>query len=346
MITTKLYYERGDVKLDGYTLYLTDTDKFSPEKLGLPGYCMNYTVFQNLSDSCLRNTVPGTIPQWKSIYVFPHCPYASNDIKAHYTVKRDADAGDYNVFVPIDRWKRYKTIQCLLYWPYRKVAVGSMTDSNEKKLLEIARDIFPDMSEYELKSCVVRDEYFYIYWLNDPKELYRKALDGDFKKPLVSFKQLDITNGNNLTLEVLKLVYHTVKNRDSNYDDIVTQLEMLNQYDWRNYPGTMFILTCLLQKYYKFKRMSGRSSNYNKTVREFLNITKCECITAADMEMAQSLLYYVMGFDGTRFVTLSNLLRKLDDLRLPADIFEGIFDSIVRISPRKIEEEKQNEELE
>lgn len=345
MITTKLYYENDLENIDGYTLYLTDTGCFSPENQKLPNYCINYTYFGKLADSNFCGTNSATVPQGKSVFMFPNCPYALNDIRAHYTIKRDADTGDCNVFVPAKNWKTHRLIYCLLAWPQKRIAIGSMGGSTEKDILNLARAMFPDMSESELSLYIAHNNSFYVFWLNDPKELYRKALDGDFKKPLVSMNQLDITNSNKLTLDVLQLVYHTVKKNES-YDDIITQLEMLNQYDWRKYPGTMFIFSILLSKHSKFYRMRKRSSNYNKVVQAFLKIQYTTCTTKEDIELAQSLLYYIMGFDGTIFVSFSNLRHKLDDAGLTPQIFESAFNSIVRVSPKKIEEESSNEELE
>lgn len=342
-MTTKLYYRDGNRCLNGYTLYLPINKIY---KGTLPDYCITSDTAGWLSmPENICDTSIGILPKGSSVYVFPDCKYASEDIRNHYKVKRDADTADYNVYNPIDLHKSwYLThthVETILYWPERFVAVGSNVERRD--LDELSKDILkfvPDMSEDDVANyrILFRDSFRTLYWPRDPKNMYMKVMDGAFKRPLVASEQLDITNENRLTADVLMLVYHTVYNtsRCDDKSNIVAQLNMLNQYDWRNYPGTISVFTAILSCKSAFYQMQRQHSKYNKVINEFL-AAKDACFTRQeDLELAQTFLYNLMEFDGVRFIRASDMLKRLDKFGIKEDVFEKVFDAVVKISPKKI----------
>ena len=345
-MTTKLYYQEyadGAVYLNGYTLYLPYN---VPCKYTLPDYCISSVIANKLADSeKICNTDIGVLPKGSSVHVLPNCRYAAEDIRKHYTIKRDADTGDYNVYSPLNLekcyWVKFIRVETILYWPARKIAIGTNTKNMDTK--QLAQDIIkfvPTMSPDEAKDFKIlfKDTYTTLYFPHDYKNVYAKVLDGVFKKPLVSSEQLDITNENQLSLDVLMLIYHTVDNtgKYSDKSNIVTQLNMLNQYNWRNYPGTMSVFKAILSIQPAFNKMQRQSSRYNKVINEFLTYRESSFWKQEDLELAQAFLYNLLGFDKVMFVRASDLDSKLRKYAIPPHIFEKVFDTIVKISPKRI----------
>ena len=345
-MTTKLYYQDcvdGAVCLNGYTLYLPYNVSC---RHTLPDYCVNSVVVNKLADSeRICDTSIGVLPKGSPIHVLPNCQYAAEDIRRHYTVKRIADTGDYNVYSPLNMnkcyWVKYIRVETVLYWPTKKIAIGTNTEKVD--IERLAQDILkfvPTMSSAETKDFKIlfKDTYMTLYFLHDYKNTYAKVLDGVFKKPLVSLEQIDITNENQLSLDVLMLVYHTIYNTGKFEDksNIVTQLNMLNQYNWRSYPGTMSVFTAILCGQSAFNQMRRQSSHYNKTINEFLTYKESSFWKQEDLELAQAFLHELLGFDKVMFVRASDLDNKLRKYAIPPHIFEKVFDTIVKISPKRI----------
>lgn len=343
-MTTKLYYKDTDINLYGYTLYIPFTVSRDEQKL--PGYCTNIGVNGLLAYSdLLCDTSIGTIPQKSQIYVFPNSKYAADDIRAHYSVKRDPDSGDFNVYSPINLLKSFwidsTRVETIIYWPSRKIALCTqIRRADMTSFCQTIRKCVPDMTEDEAAdyTTLVHDGGLWLYWLNDPKCMYQKVLDGTLKKPLVAPEQLDITNNNKLTIDVLMLLYQTALDtgRFSNKKNIVMQLNMLNQYDWRNYPGTIAVFKSILLTLPSIYKMTKQPSKYNKIVNEFLTPSDIHFRKQEDLELAQSFMYNLLGFDKVMFVRTSDLLERLQRNDIPITTFQTVFDAIVKISPKRI----------
>ncbi len=354
-MTTKLYYKDGTVVLDGFTFYLSGIRPLFRDRKNdgtVPDYCVNFKAKSTLCDDvtfCQKDL--GTIPQDSSIYIFPQCPYAAADVRAHYKVKRDIDSGDYNVFVPLLswHWKASVSVRTILYWPDRRIALG-LPDCyrNTKDCAGLIRNYVPDMSEDEAyANAQYLGNNIEVYWLNDPRGFYHRVLAKTLTKPLVSVTQLNITNNNKLTSDVLQLVYETIRttSKYSIKENIVVQLNLLNQYNWREYPGTMTVFSQVCHYCDSFTEMWRTSSKYSKPVRELLKIPMGTFSTQKDLELAQTFLYSILQFRGTRFVKTSDLAAKCRNIGLSLPVFEQVFDSITKVSPKRIEE-NGNEELE
>ena len=172
------------------------------------------------------------------IYVAPDCPYATNDIRNHYKIKRGIDSGECNVISVLS----FKTS----YW----MSIYSTVACLEEKTL-----FFFDYTPcYNCPSYVI--EYFgytpkkvkiingRIAFAKTSKpmpEVITKLLKGELKKPYVFAHQLILNNPNPVTEDTFT-VFETVARRlDSpkNEEAFLLQLQALNQCDWRKHLGSL-----------------------------------------------------------------------------------------------------------
>lgn len=171
------------------------------------------------------------------IYVAPDCPYATNDIRNHYKIKRGIDSGVCNV------------ISVLSLSPSWWMSASSAVACLEEKTL-----FFFDCKLYTCPSYVT--EYFgfmpkMIKIINDSitfhkaskqiPEVITKLLKGELKKPYVFAHQLILNNPNPVTEDTLTVFETVAIRRDSpkNEEAFLLQLQALNQCDWRKHLGSL-----------------------------------------------------------------------------------------------------------
>lgn len=344
----KAYIENEYGKFYGFDFY--PNKYWSGKDLN---YCLDPNTVRRLRDAnaITLQTQLGKIPQNKSVYVFPNAPCATADIRAHYQLKRDPDSGDYNVYVkPEFRTLNYCTHHSnYICFPQRKLIICYVNSKMAgTELYQYVTRFVPEITKAEVEStdpAVSFTGYAGFCFPNDPKGIYIKTLLGQFKKPLVDISQLDITNANPLDLNVLQLVYHTTKDwrKGTTLENVVLQLSMLNQYDWRNYPGTMFVLRSIICPTDAIREIMRRSSQYSKTVKCILKQTECDFVSEADFQLAQNFIRQLMGLENVKFVQFSALRNKLYDINLASDIFEMLFGTVTRVVPKEFKENSEDE---
>lgn len=278
------------------------------------------------------------------IYVAPRCKYALDDVRKYYTIKRAADSGVCNVFSEKTFQRKAYTdvisINKALIFPNAKMIFVAYTSSTiEFEALRLGVTLPTGENPISVSSY----EYYYLYKLDD---CLIKLINGELKKPCIPASSLDINSENELTLDVLQLVYNV--GRANYYDkdaekNMVIQLRALNQYNWREYKGTVsLLLNHILPKGNQVcVYMRTRKSIYPKEVRELLETVNEPFKNNKDLLLAQRFVDNLLQLGCRKYASMTDLLSKLSGAHIPPYIFSKLFTDTVRMVPRTFEDEKQ-----
>ena len=341
----KVYLDLDGQKYYGYDL-LCDTD-YSNSAKGCTALLAYPTYDLLTSDKIDALLDDNYVPKLGSeIQVVPKCPVAMDDIRKNYKIKRDVDTAECNVFSPYSSSKGR-------FWTYAFAVVP-------------AKEIIIIINEYnynggyakKLKNLVesyinagligVTDKVIYntaspcdFYFERIP-EAYLMLLEGKLQKPCISYKKLEFAHTNEMTMDILTLVYNTGNKSwaSGNVKNFQIQMQALNQYNWRDYKFTLSILFHeFLNGYGASSFVFGKKSQQPKAIRELLEIgyPRDEASRASDKDyaMAKRLVESLMDMENVKFTTVSTLLKKLDDHKLRFETFNLIYDTAVRITPNR-----------
>lgn len=277
-----------------------------------------------------------------SIYVAPKCPVATEDIRKNYTIKRAPDTGGYNVFYPLNDYAVYGyTVSSTLIIPKHNIAFLCRDAVTQYILMAEARTFFPDLQDSD---CIYNYGQYSIYCFDAP-QCYVDLLAGKYKKPIVSIKNLDLDTENELNIDVLEIVLRAAQAdyTAKSLETLSMQLKVLNQYNWRQYPGTVSLLMndilcgCRLVGY-----LRHCPSKNSKPVNEILK-TRSGFKDEKDMLLSQQFVNHLMNVGENRFVGTGVLIDKLNEFGIGLDVFSKLFNTITRITPKEFKnEEKEN----
>ena len=280
------------------------------------------------------------------IHVVPDCVYAMQDIRNNYTIKRDFDAGVCNVFSPIRfNYFSFWPENVIIYEKYKEIYMFE-DDYNDKftnsQMLGEIRYYHPDAQVSELMFVGPTQFHGSAKFAN-----YIPLLLGT-KKPNISYTKLKF-NSNELTLDVLQLFMSTAKAWYGDKDALknhAVQYAVLNQHNWRDYPGTISLLLDLTRFYSSQRSITNHKSKYPKYVKEIIG---CERIQPQykdekDFVMAQQLVKSFLGMkDGDMFVDTERLNKKLGDSCLSYSSFNQLFSTVTRIKKKEYESRESND---
>lgn len=289
----------------------------------------NFTSETKLKQLCNSGFKPN---KGDAIYVAPKCPYASEDLRKHYKIKRAPDTGVCNVFHPVSTGYHTYIYGHILIIP--KLKVIFLADNPT----EYAKGILGDNLERygELVGGDNETNFWFRKYI-DISDVYISLLNGTLIKPAVYYTDLDINSSNQLSLDTLRLVYETLKVSPYESDaekNAVIQLNVLNQYDWRKYPGTISIMNEILKNNSCVGRdMIKTKSRYSKPIKELLSCPSYSWKSAADRHLSTEFISSLLNITGEMFVRPSDLIKKLNDLGLSLNSFDCIFHSVVKIKP-------------
>ena len=187
------------------------------------------------------------------IYVSPNCPYALDDLRKHYKIKRNPDDGVCNVVSPVEVGKSFYCTDILKCPDEKLLVVGQDSVSVHAAVTSILL--------YAPKNTAHIKKSFRLYRYKGATfpEVYQKILNVTLTKPIVFPEQLNIRNNNAVTLDTLSLLITTGSATSSKETDeaFVLQLQALNQCDWQSYKGC-------LANIFRHLRNSPRSSCFNR----------------------------------------------------------------------------------
>lgn len=286
--------------------------------------------------------------QGSEINVIPRCSESIDNIRKCYTIKKGYDTATCNVFSTwhYNKWKQYVTysicpaLETICFWntSYRNSG-DSEFKAKVASMYAQAGISYTDM----VSDTIIGHTSLYEY---DKVEAWEHFLTGTLTKPALHINKLSLSAGEELTDDVLKLIYivgSVQANEPDAEKNFVLQLNVLNNYNWREYPHTMYLLFHNI-----LRRNSGciaRSmqyhpsyfkSAYNKVVKQFIDyhgVPSTE-ITEKDFCMGQRIISKILDVDKTIFVSPARLYEKLEQAGICMQVFETYFNSIVKITPK------------
>ena len=288
----------------------------------------------------MLNTTP-VPPKGCMLYMTPGCPFSFDDIRKNYTIKRGVDNGDFNVFSNLRLKREYVDLAVI---PGKNAVVFmNHTWNHDTTITEFLRVIhqyagYEDVKPSELVTAQTAIGY------GDVPDAYEMLYKGTLVKPAVSYKQLDMNFGLELTDDMVELVYRTgiisLNYAEHTMDKCALEIAALNQYNWRDYPRTMYTLKSLLtwNRASTYSEICKAPSRQPKSIKQIIttNFDK-EAASQKDYDMALRLMKKVLNIEGTKFVPYESIQRRMNELRVPLSLFLEIFDTVVKITPKAYE---------
>lgn len=336
MVFHHVYMIVDGKELYDYDLYIPFTPysrKTEEDPMLFDENCFNIFSEKNSSSS----GVP-VIPKNTKIYLAPGCPKAIDDIRKNYVIKRTPDAGDYNILTPLPFMSYYFRLSTLVVYPDHKTIVGARQEmpsaTEARALVQRLLPGFVDDNFFTFNGAV------FLYQLSRKKHgIFEKALKGELKKPCVTYHQLDLNSGLPLTTDILELVYNTGKvdyrstDAEKNY---LIQLNVLNQHDWRKYPGTVRTLIYeLLSKNCINCCVANTKSRYPKAIQEIMGTRKKSFLNDDDRDLCRQFIEKFLEIGNCKYASVADLIAKLNTIHLSLSTFGELYNNIVRITPRQ-----------
>ena len=341
------YYTFKGKEYKDVTVYFSYIPTASTSDTSLFAY--DYSTYEKLSrsiDSLLNNTFVPNIGD--EIYVAPHCHLAAEDIRHSYKVKRAPDAGTCNVFSPMKWSARREYYIGIVYFPNINTAVFWRRNRADDLLNQAIAVVGEDADVSDAK--VWKDYSLYMSF-RDGCDSYRRLLEGSLKKPCISASKLPI-KANELTQDILTMALVSCSESlcaNANAEkNAITTLMLLNQHNWRDYPGTMTVLFKELLRNRRNsvwrRNMSGCPSRYPKPIQEMINLEHSaqdgmiKFSGKKDYEMARQLVDSILNIGEKRFVDIEQIMGKLSEKDLGRNILNTFYKNIVKIEPKSYEE--------
>lgn len=328
-----------------YDLYVWETSIKEPDS-------EYYVIDEHLADRFKYEHdffVKSTIrpPKQSTIYITPKMPYPIEDIRNNYKIKRTPDTADYNVIGPLDFWQRGQNTvyyYAVAIFPSLHSIYVKTNDNSGLTPGELYKEALVCLPNADFNDMIFHKfQYWERFFIHTGDTIYKKVLDGTLMKPCVPWNNLDIAGQNPLTNDILNLVAKTgevlryEKDAEKNF---IMQLNVLNQHNWREYPGTIAMLFLELMKYKSkpanvYAEVKGHISTYSKVIKELLTHKYVVFQSEKDEEFARQYIDSLLNIGDCKFATMSELKRKLESINLSQNTFDQLFNSIVRITPKK-----------
>lgn len=342
MMTGKAYLELDGNRYWDYDFYSDDTkDGFT---------LVSESIIKQLSDFSFSGFNMFMSPaQGDNICTVSPCILPIDDLRKNYKIKRGIETGTCLVFSPLN-YNQYHWCWGSFFVDPGKKAVFHTTDWKDTMtaIKNIAHQVYGSSYKSDSRTFKVKNDRLRFLKNN---EAYLKLLNGSLTVPAIPYTNLKINSGNELTHDVLYLVYKvgSVDVKGSNWyycqneiKNVEIELSVMNNYNWREYPGTVSILVNELMRKEDSvtNSMHGSMSRYPKAVKNILMSPECGFISKKDMDMARSLVSGIIGLEGKKFVKYEDLVRKLKEVNLSMESFGRMYNTITKISERDFEDDR------
>lgn len=320
-----------------------DETEYKDYALLLP--CSSDTLPEYAIDTCFFNYIrdlksfsfikTNPVPRNSLVYVTPFYPFAIDDVRAHYTIKRNPQDADYIIISPYKNgsWRGRDGYNFLIDTDQKIIVCGTWGKNTKQDILNFASDYNIELSS----DSIFIEQFKTFYWINDEKLIYKQLLDNSFTKPVYLDTALDINGDLELTLDVLQLVYNTAVARYKEADTLV-QLQVLNQYNWRQYPYTIQFLKRLINAYpgaTSWWKLCDKSSQLPKTAKAIMySESPVEPITEKDFNLRVAFADSFLHIGDIKFAAIPDIIRKIHEIYLDIDVFSEIYNTTTRITPR------------
>lgn len=337
-----------DVIKDG-TSYFPHTEK---------KVIINRTLYNQLRDMSFDGFDRTFFPAAGSdIHTVPPCSVPVDDLRKNYNLKRGDDSGCCNVFSPLEDYYGHENYNsnCCIVVPKKTLYISS---SDNSTLALLVLNQYPDIKPSDLiffrNSYANYDTILYEKPLSDT---YLALLNGKLKNPCIPVSNLSLNSSNELTVDVLHIVYQTCSKRhtysyeftDDEEKNAVVELNVLNNYNWREYPGTMSLLFNTLLATDRHSEsvvghMRGRSSRYPKAIKLVLSVENSSFVSEKDMNMGKQLVRTLTGMGDRKFVRFSDLDKKLKEIHLEPEIFGQLFEATTKLDEKEFVKDEEKED--
>ena len=337
------FIEVDGIKYFGYEIY-SIPDKWGrhPENQEENEFVVDSNTCDKLRllhESLVDNTIAP--PKGSKIYLAPDCPYGIEDVRNNYTIKRRPDTGDYNVLSPLKPHNMYHslTVATLVIFPSKRIIVIHGENKTREDMFDYAQlhGLDVDISEMLYKNY---SSYKYFSIIRNA-EVFRKLLSNELTKPCVSYESLNINSENELTTDVLQLVYQTGSTNKWMPDaekNFIIQLNVLNQHNWREYKGTVAMLFGEMLNDGVYRSMIQTPSRYSKTIQELFAARKdCGFMSEKDFNLARTFVDNLLNIGDCKYTTVKDLHCKLLSIGLSQSTFSRLYKDVVRLTPRSFD---------
>ena len=298
--------------------------------------------FEDLDASLLDETfVP---PLNSEVHIVPSCPVGMADIRKNYTVKRKPDDGCCNVFSPYKGcYGHFWNTDYAIIPSKRAIVLGHKNQWNKslKNSKEIIQELFPELLPTDYTVVNKEQNICYAELSDDWLMLLTKQL----KKPCVSYQKLEFKSDNEVTLDILDLVFRTGSQQWSqdNQKAFHIQLCALNEHNWRDYKGTIgMIFHDVLCPFGRCRSNSIASdlrclSRIPKAAKELVDSCMKQegFVSKEDLELAQEFMRNFLGMNGVKFTTMETVISKCGEHGINMQVLFGLFDNMVKLEPKQ-----------
>lgn len=277
------------------------------------------------------------------IHVTPDCPIAAQDLRNNYKIKRLPDSGCCNVFHPTKRsaFGRAYT-QMYVIFPDDKVIVAFEDESKHRNVfVNEAFDIANIPNHHKFINVYNTSRYTLFRTLSGKYEHYYKLLTKQYSKPCISYRKLEFKNVNQLTNDIIQIILQSGKSDydASNLENFKTQLMMLNQHDYRNFPVTMNILfNDMLASSYHWRNVIHYKNSIPKPIKQIVEFTSQEHNefgSKEDCDMAHQMIDSLMDIGDVKYPSYEALGKKIQEAGISEDTFNSLFNAIVKVTPKR-----------
>ena len=339
MVRNHVYIEIDNNKYYDYSLY-------SDEEYYIDG---DYDFYVDLTTDRRLEELDGLIDptifpaEDSKVYLAPNLPVAIDDIRKHYTIKRGMDNGEYNVFAKRVNASWYAGhIYSVGVFPKIKAIVFNTDFTPKEKIFRRAQTFFTNISESDM---IYKDIVGEIRGYKNSLA-YKALLDGAYTNPCIEYRQLNLNSENELTSDVLELFYRTATKSVYDIDakkNFLIQINVLNQHNWREYPGTVSYLVNVLCCRGVGSYIKRHLCQYSKTVKEILSLPMQVFANEKDFLLARTFVAGLLNINNTKFVSATDLIDKINEYGISLAGFSRLFDNIVRITPKEYVSEEKKE---
>lgn len=347
-MSVRRFFDEAYFKIDndayyGYTATVEADNAYYLMKLKAPGIILtNREVTELFSEINIDNRLDQNFKpnSGDPLHIVPDCKYSIADIRNNYQIKRDFDAGVYNVFSPLEYPRSSFWVERTVVIPSKKHIVLLTDCTSNENAFYVAKSIFQDL---RAEDCIFYGSHMPLIGTKKLRP-YLPLLLGTAKKPCISYKKLEF-NTNELTSDVLMLVKKCggvdkcCPDAEKNF---LIQLAVLNQHNWRDYPRTIMNMFSTFGYGTIKEEVFNHPSKYPKYVNEMYNMTRATRPVYTEKDFNLSREFYANVLDiksDTMFVDTLALQHKLNNVGISLYDFEQIFNLTTRITPRKYDQE-------
>lgn len=346
MVIPHVYLKHDGTEYFDYTMYC-ETNFIST--VNPSNFILSYSLREELAEQTNYLDLTTVPAKGSVLHTVPPCPLSIEDVRKNYKLTRKEELAEYNVIPPLGKnhdCRKCFSLSSIAIFPSKKaiiVAKSSVGWQGPATEGDFKRAACSFLSNFDLDEMIILDHNnlrlgFYFY--EDKKfEAYKDLLDGKLTKPCVPYKNLDLSTGNELTVDVLQAIVIAGKQPMHATDaekNLLVQLNILNQYDWRQYKGTIGIIVYELWRNACIaKEVKDTKSRYPKVIKEIMSVPWKDPEEEKDFALAQQLVGTAMNIGDCRFASAADLIKKMNETGICLSTFDHLFQNITKITPRQ-----------